>query len=170
VIPQEYKHPKDYEVLDYIFKRGDAQELSRILSCSPQLIRDWCRPVQPGNKLCTGRYNPLSRLRAIIMMITNDDGSPERAHPIGHYIADLLQGVFVPLPPPCNMDSEIFRYCSDVFKEASEAVEAARKSWCEITPGKITQAEAREIRRECQEAMGAIQTLMRWADENTEED
>lgn len=170
MFPPEKTHPKDFEVIDEVLNRGDAQELSNILSCSPQLIRDWCRePDSNGKCNSTGRYSPLSRLRALIWMIHQDDGCPGRAHPIGHYIARLLGGLFVPMQCD-NVDpsSELFGYISGVLKETSEAVESARVAWCEKTPGRISSREAVSIRRECDEAMAALQMLIQWAGKHSD--
>ncbi len=41
VIPRETKLPRDYEVLDLVLQRGDAVELARLLSVSPQLVQAW---------------------------------------------------------------------------------------------------------------------------------
>jgi len=38
------------EVLDEVLKLGDAQELAQCLSCSPQLIRSYCRPLDSENE------------------------------------------------------------------------------------------------------------------------
>ena len=167
MFPPEKTHPKSFEVMAEVLERGDAKELAHILSRSPQLIRDWQREV--GGDLGTGRYNPLDRVRALIWMVCRDDNVPARAYPIGHYIARLLGGLFVPMPPAAsNPDSQLFAYISDVLKETTEAVEVSRVAWCEKTPGRITSREAVKIKRECEEAMGAIHMLMQWANQHTD--
>lgn len=37
------KLPRAYEVMDLVLRHGDAVELERLLSCSPKIIRAWCR-------------------------------------------------------------------------------------------------------------------------------
>lgn len=170
MFPPEKTHPKDFEVMDEVLRRGDAQELSRILSCSAQLIRDWCRePAADGTCQSTGRYSPLSRIRALIGMISEDDGCHGRAHPIGHYVARLLGGLFVPMQHKAvDPSSELFGYISGVLKETAEAVESARIAWCEKTPGRVSSREAVSIRRECEEAMAALQMIIQWVNKQDE--
>lgn len=106
MIPREPKPPRDYEVMDIVLQRGDAVELARLLSVSPQLIRAWCRPPETEDEFSTGKFGPLARLRTLISMVRDDDGDPDRAYPIGQYIASLLGGVFVPLPAAPRSDDD----------------------------------------------------------------
>lgn len=88
VIPRGSKPPRDYEVFDQVLQHGDAVELARLLSVSPQLIRAWYRPLETDDEFKqTGKFNPLSRLRTLIAMVKEDDGEAKRAYPIGKYIA-----------------------------------------------------------------------------------
>ena len=134
--------PRSWEVLDEVLNRGDAQELARRLSCSPQLIRSYCRPPETEDEFSTGKFNGLDRIRTLISMVIEDDGSPERAYPIGRYLAGLLRGIFVPLPPAqSEPDAEIMKKVSCVLAETGEAIEAARVAWFETTPGRISDFE-----------------------------
>lgn len=79
--PRETKLPRDYEVMDTVLDRGDAGELARLLSVSPQLVRARCRPPETKDEYATGKLGPLARLRTLISMILQDDGKPDRAIP-----------------------------------------------------------------------------------------
>ena len=83
MIPREPKPPRDYEVMDAVLQRGDAVELARLLSVSPQRIRAWCWPPETEDEFSTGKFGPLARLRTLISMVREDDGDPDRAYPIG---------------------------------------------------------------------------------------
>ncbi|MBU1233301.1 MAG: hypothetical protein KKD01_01235 [Proteobacteria bacterium] len=166
MIRRELKPGRDYEVMDDVLKRGDAKELARQLSCSPQLIRSWCRAPETADDFSTGKFGPLARLRTLIAMVKDDDGIPDRAFPIGQYIARQLGGVFVPLPLMCNGgDSELMNRVSDVLKETAQAIEEVRAAWCEKSPGKIDQNEGLVCRNEIDEAIGAMVQLRNWLDE-----
>ena len=125
-----------------VLQRGDSIELARLLSVSPQLIRAWCRPPETDDEFATGKFGPLARLRTLISMIRDDDRKPDRAYPIGRYIADLLSGVFVPLPGHHPIpDAGIMQEVSKVLRETGEAIEAARQAWFENTLGRISLKE-----------------------------
>lgn len=173
MIKRETKHPRAYEVMDAVLKRGDAKELARRLSRSPQGIRNWARePETNEDYTATGRFSPLDWLREIINLVKEEDGGrATRAYPIGHYIANLLQGVFVPLPPVASSnDSQMLERVSQVLKETGEAVNKTRESWCESTPGKMTPQEASMSRKEIDEAIIALQQLRQWVDQVEGED
>jgi len=163
-MPLKNKIQAPWEVMDEVLQRGDAQVLSARFTCSAQTVRNWCRqPVSSNSLTATGRPSPLRRVVDIIDQIKQDDGCPDRAYPIGRCVANALDGVFVPLESAASIDSEFFKYCSEVMRESSKAIEAARVSWCEQTPGRITRREAQQITRECQEAMAALYRLTQWA-------
>lgn len=165
MIQRESKPGRDYEIMDEVLKRGDAVEVARQLSCSPQLVRAWCRPPETDDEFSTGKFGPLARLRTLITMVKDDDGKPDRAFPIGRYVSRLLGGIFVPLPPQCNGgDSELMNRVSSVLKETGQAVEEVRLAWCENSPGKIDQKEALVCRNEIDEAIGALVLLRDWLD------
>lgn len=163
MIPRETKRPRDYEVMNMVLERGDAVEAARRLSVSPQLVRSWCRPPETEDEYATGKFGPLARLRTIISMIAEDDGSSDRAVPIAQYIANLCGGVFVPLPPTSKQpDSDLMAEFSNILKETGEAIEAARKAWFENTPGMITEKELGDCSAEIKEAVVAILQFERW--------
>ncbi len=163
MIHREIIRPRSWEVLDEVLKRGDAQELARRLSCSPQLIRSYCRPPETEDEFSTGKFNDLDRLRTLISMVIEDDGSPDRAFPIGSYLAGLLQGVFVPLPAACcEPDAEMMKKVSSVLAETGEAIEASRVAWFDNTPGKISNVERATCVAEISEAITALVQLQRW--------
>ncbi len=166
MIQRESKPGRDYEIMDEVLNRGDAVELARQLSCSPQLVRAWCRPPETDDEFSTGKFGPLARLRTLITMVKDDDGQSDRAFPVGSYISRLLGGIFVPLPPACNgRDSEFIHRVSAVLKETSQAVEEVRLAWCENSPGIINQKEALLCRNEINEAIGAMVLLRDWLDQ-----
>lgn len=171
MIPRERKLPKAYDVLDTVLLRGDAQELARLLSCSPQLIRAWCRPPESDDDYQTGRFSPLDRIRTIISLVREaDGGTPRRAYPIGEYIAQLLGGVFVPLSLDCkDCNSEMMLHISDILKESGEVIDKIREIWCEKTPGKITPDEARQARKEIDQAIVAFVNLRNWVEEKEQQ-
>ncbi len=163
MIHREIIRPRSWEVLDGVLERGDAAELARRLSYSPQLIRAYCRPPETEDEFSTGKFNDLDRLRTLISMIIEDDGAPDRAYPIGSYLASLLQGVFVPLPTVhCEPDAEIMKKVSSVLAETGEAIEASRVAWFETTPGKISNSERAQCVAEISEAITALVQLQRW--------
>ena len=163
-MPIKNKIQAPWEVMEEVLERGDAQVLAVRFACSPQTIRNWCRePVSDNSLTATGRPSPLRRVVDIVEQIKEDDGRPDRAYPIGRCIAAALDGVFVPLESAANIDSEFFKYCSEVMRESSEAIDEARVAWCEVTPGRISKREAVRIERECQEAMAALYRLTQWA-------
>ena len=165
MIQRESKPGRDYEIMDEVLNRGDAGELARLLSCSPQLVRAWCRAPETDDEFSTGKFGPLARLRTLITMVKDDDGDPARSFPIGRYITRQLGGVFVPLPPQCNgSDSELMNRISDVLKETGQAIEEVRTAWCETSPGKISQREGLKCRSEIDEAIGALVLLRTWLD------
>lgn len=164
MITRESKPPRDYEVFDQVLQHGDAVELARLLSVSPQLIRAWCRPPETDDEFKqTGKFNPLSRLRTLIAMVKEDDGEAKRAYPIGDYIAGLLGGVFVPSPPATtSKTSDAVAHIATILKETGETVEAFRLAWFENTPGKIDEKEARKVLQEINHAIGALVNLQRF--------
>lgn len=160
-----------HDVIDEVLERGDAQVLAARFACSPQVIRNWCRePESSGSPSATGRPSPLKRVADLIDQVTCDDGAPARAYPIGRFVAARLGGVFVPMESAASIDSEFFKYCSEIMRESSEAIEVARVAWCEITPGKISRREAQQIARESQEAMAALYRLIQWAEQQADND
>lgn len=119
---------RSYDVLAAVINRGDALELARSMSRSPALIRAWtCEP--PSRKeIASGRHNPLDCLKTLIMMVKEDDGAPDRAYPIGEYIARLLNGLFIPvMPPSLSAASDMLTRLSAVLKETAEVMESCRK-------------------------------------------
>lgn len=165
MIQRESKPGRDYEIMDAVLKRGDAVELARQLSCSPQLIRSWCRAPETDDDFSTGKFGPLARLRTLIAMIKDDDGLPDRAFPIGQYIARQLGGIFVALPTKSSCaDSELMNRVSNVLKETGQAIEEVRTAWCENSPGKIEPKEGLVCRNEIDEAIGALVLLRDWLD------
>ncbi len=170
MISRESKRPRDYEVMDVVLRRGDAVELARLLSVSPQLVRAWCRPPETEAEFATGKFGPLARLRTMISMIREDDNAPDRAHPIGQYIANLLSGVFVPLPVThAEPDAEMMQGVSNVLRKTGDAIEASRTAWFENTPGKITDKERSKCVTEVDEAIVSLIQLRRWIDTNASE-
>jgi hypothetical protein len=126
----EMKQPprRAYEIMGKVISRGDAMELSRIISRSPQLVTAWCREPMSRKEAASGRTSPLDTLRALILMVKEDDGAPDRAYPIGDYIASLLNGVFVPLlQPSLSPGSDMLARLSRVLKETGEVIESARQ-------------------------------------------
>lgn len=164
MIPHDKKQPvRAYQVMDMVLTRGDAVELAPVLSVSTQLINSWCRPPYTENPNDTGKYGPLDRLRTIIVHIKEDDGSPERAYPIGQYVAHLLGGVFVPLVTgQVKADSEIMARVSKVLKEVGGAVEEVRLAWFEVTPGRISPKEYATCVDKILEAIVALDQLKKW--------
>jgi hypothetical protein len=125
----EMKQPprRAYEIMGKVISRGDAIELSRIISRSPQLVTAWCREPMSRKEAASGRTSPLDTLRALILMVKEDDGAPDRAYPIGEYISGLLNGVFVPLlQPSLSPGSDMLARLSRVLKETGEVIESAR--------------------------------------------
>lgn len=170
MITRETKQPRDYEVMDLVLDRGDAVELARHLSCSPQLIRGWCRAPETESEFASGKFGPLSRLRTLIAMIREDDGCADRAYPIGRYIANLLGGIFVPMPPAKkSMDSEVIQKICNVLKETGEAVEATRKVWFDETPGQISNKERSVCVAEIDEAIVSLVHIRQWIENNSKQ-
>lgn len=160
MIIRESKPPRDYEVFDAVLNRGDAVELARMLSVSPQLIRSWCRPPETDEEFKqTGKWNPLSRLRTLVAMVKEDDGDAIRAYPIGSYIAGLLGGVFVPVKKSGNVDGDAVESVGNILKETGEVIEEFRKAWFTESPRKITQREAAILKSEIDDAIGALVSL-----------
>lgn len=87
-------------------------------------------------------------------MVREDDGCSDRAYPIGRYIANLLGGIFVPMPQSHkSMDSGVIKNISSVLKETGDAVEVTRKVWFDETPGRISNKERAACVAEIDEAM-----------------
>ncbi|SHO52887.1 phage regulatory CII family protein [Desulfopila aestuarii] len=163
MIAKDMKLPRSYEVMAAVLQHGDAVELARLLSCSPQLIRSWCRAPETEDEFSTGKFGPLDRLRTIIGMVREDDGIPDRAYPIGRYVAGLLCGVFVPMPQVAvEPDAQVMQRVSEVMLETGEAIEATRKAWFDNTPGEITNRERSICVAEIDDAIGSLVQLRRW--------
>ncbi len=164
MIVRESKPPRDYEVFDLVLNRGDAVELARMLSVSPQLIRSWCRPPETDDEFKqTGKFNPLSRLRTLIAMVKEDDGDASRAYPIGKYVAGLLGGVFVPTQQSCgSVNADAMQNVASILKETGEVIDRFRHSWFTESPRRITQKEASELNGEINEAIAALVNLQRF--------
>jgi len=122
-----------------------------------------------NNPTANGRINPFHRTNQVINYVGEIDGSFKRAYPIGHYFADKLGGIFVPMDE-CSgdMDSKYLKYGTDVLKESSEAVEAFRIALYERSPGKITKKELTAIKNECREGMTVLYQMMMFAEELSE--
>lgn len=126
----ETKQPprRAYEIMGKVISRGDAIEMSRLISRSPQLVTAWCREPMSRKEAASGRTSPLDTLRSLILMVKEDDGEPNRDYPIGEYIAGLLNGVFVPLlRPSASPSSDMLARLSRVLKETGEVIESARR-------------------------------------------
>lgn len=118
-----------YDVLSTVLSRGDAIELSRLMSVSPQLVTSWLRKPKQRDITETGKYSPLDRIRTLILMVKEDDGEPNRAYPIGEYVATLLNGYFVPGLPAASSDaSDMLGHIAAVLRETGEAVESSRRT------------------------------------------
>ena len=170
MIQRETKPPRDYEVMDTVLGRGDAVELARLLSVSPQLVRAWCRPPETEDEFSTGKFGPLARLRTLISMIRDDDGSVERAYPIGQYFAALLGGVFVPSPKVSgNVDANAIGHVSKILKETGEALDVFRTAWFEQSPKTIDGKEAARTKAEIDEAIVALVNLRIFVNSKTTE-
>jgi len=168
VIKRETKPARAYEIMAQVLVYGDAVELARLLSCSPELVRAWCRPPATESEFtATGKFGPLDRLRTLIAMIKDDDGNAERAYPVGQYIASLLGGVFVPTPAPKSSDDELIQRISTVMRETAEAIELTRASWFDESPGKITKKQYAICTSEIDEAIVSLVQLRRWIDGHT---
>ena len=46
------------------------------------------------DEFSTGKFVLLDRLPTVIAMVTEDDGYPDRAYPLGRHVSGLLGGVF----------------------------------------------------------------------------
>lgn len=161
MIPRETKPPRDYEVMDLVLRRGDAVELARLLSVSPQLVRAWCRAPETEEEFTTGKFGPLARLRTVVHLVCEEDGSAERAWPLARYLARLCGGVFVPLRSGSACpDSDVIGRMSAVMRETAEALEAVNESWFGTTPGLVTRGEAARCRREIEEAVAELLALL----------
>ncbi len=162
---RETKQPRSWEVIDSVLQRGDAIELARLFSCSPQLIRAYCRPPETEAEFATGKFNFLDRLRTVIAMVKEDDGSPERAYPFGDYVASLLGGVFVPVAAPAKSpESDLLSRLSIVLKETGEAIDAARQTGLE---GRSTKKDKELCVKEIEEAIVALVQLKGWISPKT---
>ena len=165
MIAKDSKLPRSYEVMNTVLQHGDSVELARLLSCSPQLIRAWCRAPETEDEFSTGKFGPLDRLRTIIGMIREDDGAADRAFPLGQYLAGLLGGVFVPLPNvTMEPDAQMMQRVSAVMLETAEAIEETRKAWFDNTPGEITRQERALCVAEIEQAIVALVQMKRWID------
>lgn len=165
MIDREERLEPAYKIMKRVLRRGDAGDLGRLLKRSADLITAWCRrpPEDDGDRLATGKFGPLDRLRTLIVMVGEDDGSFRRAYPIGHYIAKLLGGIFVPLPHHSGEpNDEILQHLSAVLKETSEAIEETRVAWFVETPGTITNEQGSRCLKEISEAQGALELQRRW--------
>ncbi len=159
------KRKRDYEVMEEVLNRGDAVELARRLGVSPQFVRAWCRQPEQESEFATGRTGPLGRLSALIGMIREEDGSPERGYPLATYIAGLLGGVFVPeITATHSANSDALHHMSTVLMECAKAVETTRVSWFDESPGEITTAESRQCAGVINEAISSLLQLGRWMD------
>jgi hypothetical protein len=160
VITREKKLPRAYEVMDSVLVRGDAKELARRLSCSPQLINSWTREPETEAEYSTGKYSFLDRGRETISMVKEDDGSAERAYPIGHYFTSLLGGTFVPdVVATDNPDADVLSCIGGILKDTGEAIETTRKCWFEETPGQFTLKEKALLDTKINAAVAALVNL-----------
>ena len=163
MIKRGKKQPWSWQVLDSILKRGEAQELARRLSYSPQHVRALCRPPETDNEFSSGRLNDLDRLRTWVALVKDADGCPDRAYPIGEYVAGLLGGTFCPdISPTPQPDSDVLQQISAVLKETGEAIEATRQSWFVETPGRITDKERAHCTKQINEALVALSQMKAW--------
>jgi hypothetical protein len=164
VITRENKLPRAYEVLDSVLVRGDAKELARRLSCSPQLINSWTREPETDSDFTkgksTGKFSFLDRGREVIAMVKEDDGEPDRAYPIGHYFASLLKGTFVPdLIVTDNPGSDILKCIGDILKDTGKTIETARVFWYEESPGQFTRKEKAKLNADIDKSIAALVKL-----------
>lgn len=153
-----------WQVLAQVIKTGEPIPLASRLHISDQLVRAWRRePEGSAEYESTGRLSPLDRLTRVIEFIKAKDDCPSRAYPLGHYIAGILGGVFVPLGPLSTCaDSEFLAHISSILKESAEVVERARKAYLEESPGRFDNKERRELRSEISEAIAALHRLQQW--------
>lgn len=165
MIPRDGKHAlyKSYDVLDAVIDRGESSDLANTLSCSIGKVRSWCREPMADDNNATGRFNPLDYIKVVIFQVIESDGFPNRAFPIGNYIAHLLGGVFVPTPPVNHSDSDFLGHVSRVLKETGEAIEECRSSYFDgKAPLQFTTYERPNCEREIDEAIVALCQLKRY--------
>ena len=155
---KEKKLPRRaYDVLSTVLSRGDAIELSRRMSCSPQLITAWRRKPKSRDETQTGKLSPLDRIRTLILMVKDDDGEPDRAYPIGEYVCGLLGGVFVPVVKPgMSNASDVLERISTVLREVGEAIESVRRTAFE---GESAPAQKARCIKEIDDAIVALVQL-----------
>lgn len=159
MITREKKPPKSYDVLSTVLVYGDSKELARRFSCSEQVITAYCRPYEDGNNN-SGKLSFLDRCREVISMVKEDDNSPDRAYPIGHYIANHLGGTFVPdLQLSTDPDNDVLSCISQILQDAGSTIDATRQYWFEETPGRFTPKEQAALNQEINAAISALVQL-----------
>jgi hypothetical protein len=76
---------KTWEVLEKAIPRGEAERIAKLMHCSANLVRRWCREPEGDDNTATGRFNPLEEL----MLLFDALGArhPEGVELIFDYIA-----------------------------------------------------------------------------------
>lgn len=170
MLHREKKGPYSYQVLDSTIERGEAKDLAELFVCTPQYIRSLCRAPEANGAYVTANTNFLDAGRTWIKHIEDKDGAPNRAYPIGHYVAGLLGGSFVPrVAYQGEPDPEIMNHFSSILKEVGEAVEEARNAWFVDTPGRITEKQRIKCKAEVDDAMAVLQQLKDWLEQKANE-
>ncbi len=162
-ITRETSPLRAYEVMASVMLRGDAEELARRLVVGRGIVRAWCREPESDTELSTGtgKFGPLDRLRTLIAMIREDDGCIDRALPIPQYVSRLCDGVHVPAPRSTTCaDGDISTAISKVLTETGEAIEKVNQAWFVNSPGHISPKELAKCRREIEEAMSALASML----------
>lgn len=155
-----------WRVMEHLIPRGWADAIASRLTVSPQLVRAWRRePEGSAEYESTGRLSPLDRLQRIVEYVLANDLNPSRAYPLGHHIAALLGGVFMPLPAcPNGNNSAFLAYVAEVLRVTSGVVERVRVAYLEESPGEFTSPEIIEIREQVSAAIGALHRLQQWTE------
>jgi hypothetical protein len=96
----------------------------------------------------------------VSVTVKEDDGSAERAYPIGDYFTSLLGGTFVPdVLVSGNSDADVLSCIGGILKDTGEAIETTRKCWFEETPGQFTRKEKALLNTKINAAMAALVNL-----------
>lgn len=126
---------ESHEVLRDAIHASGVKAVAADMNVSSSLVYKWCQPHYSG-----GADNPLDRLNSLCD-ITSSDKPLE-------WICEKRNGYFVKnetISPSDATETTMLEATQNILKEFSDLLEAISRSTAD---GKITEAEARTIRRE----------------------
>lgn len=115
-----------WEVLEDAIPRGEAEAVADLMGCSVDYVRRWCRPVEAGEEVGSGRRSPLD----LILLFIN---AVYARNPAGaHMIVDRINSEIAQLGRRHGYDSrlspeELEKKLRELSRQANEMADTVAR-------------------------------------------